>query len=68
MKGEGYALFGGVEKIIAAGIRQGIEVLKNLADKPNTRLQKLVEWAHTFVEASSLKAEPIRNYWLELLH
>jgi hypothetical protein len=67
MKAEGYALFANAEKFIEQGIIQGVDILKGLAKDSNTRLEKLVEWAHTFVSASTLKTKPIREYWKELL-
>ncbi|MGH2457631.1 MAG: hypothetical protein ACRDIY_02050 [Chloroflexota bacterium] len=63
MEREGYALLTGGEKLIEEGVRQGIEILGGLAAKSNNRIEKLVEWAKTFVDASGLKSSPIREYW-----
>ncbi len=67
MEREGYALLTGGEKLIETGVKQGIEILGGLAAKSNNRIEKLVEWAKTFVEGSGLKSSPIREYWNELL-
>ena len=67
MEREGYALLTGGEKLIEEGVRQGIDILGGLAAKTNNRIEKLVEWAKTFVEGSGLKSSPIREYWNELL-
>ncbi|MCD1258920.1 hypothetical protein B5M42_008730 [Paenibacillus athensensis] len=64
---EGYALFADQQDPIAAGIKQGVVILRNLADTKNLRLEKLIEWSKTFTPDSKLDPDTVRGYWNGLL-
>ncbi|MDT8998194.1 DUF4157 domain-containing protein [Paucibacter sp. APW11] len=67
LSGEGYKMFAGQEAPIAAGIRQGIAVLRTLAADDNQRLPTLIGWAKTFDASSDVDAGKVKSYWRSLL-
>lgn len=65
---EHYFLFIDMEEHIASGIREGIDILRNLADEENPRLEDLISWSKTFNPDTDLETEKVRAYWNSLIN
>lgn len=65
---EHYYLFIDMEEHITGGIREGIEILRNLANEENPRLEDLISWSKTFNPDTDLETEKVRAYWNSLIN
>jgi hypothetical protein len=74
MASEGYIFFSDekqkkqVVREVESGITNGIDILRQLMNEKNPRLEKLVQWTKTFKSDTDVTVDKIRTYWQGLLN